>query len=520
MPMFATGVEDAFLRFIDWINCDFGTEEQRRVAEDVKYLIIGGDIVDGIGVYPNQDAELAIKDITAQYDEAARFLGDVRSDVKIIITPGNHDASRVAEPQPAVPEKYAKSLYELKNTEFISNPGVVSLDGINVLIYHGRGIDDMVMGSNDFSHERNDLVMKEFLTDFTEEELKACIANAYDDKFDTAEIAPLVKTDKAYYLELFHGATIAFKDMALSILPHLMTTSAKKNNAKNDIVILTATSGDTGKAALAGFADVPGTKIIVFYPKNGVSPIQEKQMVTQKGDNTFVVGIHGNFDDAQTGVKKIFADAEAFAGMSIEDYCKVVEAYKSTGAEGFSGMTRGEAFYQPMLEVVNYLLENDFIVYICSGTNRFTVRALIDGVIDIPARQVIGTDFTIVASGQGEEMDMHYSYTEDDLLMGGTLITKNVKMSKVAQMEQELGQKPVLVFGNSTGDVPMAIYADTDNRYLTEVFFILCDDTEREYGNISKAEKVASICAEYGWQTISMENDWSTIYGDGVSVAK
>lgn len=151
-------------------------------------------------------------------------------------------------------------------------------------------------------------VMKQFLTDFTEEELKSCIANAYDEKFDTAEIAPLVKTDQAYYLELFHGATIAFKDMALSILPHLMTTAAKKNQVKNEIVILTATSGDTGKAALAGFADVPGTKIIVFYPKNGVSPIQEKQMVTQKGENTFVVGIHGNFDDAQSGVKAIFGD--------------------------------------------------------------------------------------------------------------------------------------------------------------------------------------------------------------------
>ena len=217
----------------------------------------------------------------------------------------------------------------------------------------------------------------------------------------------------------------------------------------------------------------------------------------------------------------IKAHAEAFAGMSIEDYCKVVEAYKSTGAEGFSGMTRGEAFYQPMLEVVNYLLENDFIVYICSGTNRFTVRALIDGVIDIPARQVIGTDFTIVASGQGEEMDMHYSFTEnDELLMGDTVITKNVKMSKVAQMEQELGQKPVLVFGNSTGDVPMAIYADTNNRYLTEVFFILCDDTEREHGNIAKAEKVASICEQYGWRTISMKDDWSTIYGDGVRASE
>ena len=153
-------------------------------------------------------------------------------------------------------------------------------------------------------------VMSRFLTDFTEEELKGCIERAYDEKFDTPEIAPLVKAGGAYYLELFHGATIAFKDMALSILPHLMTVSAKKNQVKNEIVILTATSGDTGKAALAGFADVPGTRIVVFYPKNGVSPIQEKQMVTQKGANVKVIGIHGNFDDAQSGVKALFGDRE------------------------------------------------------------------------------------------------------------------------------------------------------------------------------------------------------------------
>ena len=153
-------------------------------------------------------------------------------------------------------------------------------------------------------------VMKEFLTDFTEEELKSCIAKAYDSKFDTEEIAPLAKVEDAYYLELFHGATIAFKDMALSILPHLLTTSAKKNQVKNEIVILTATSGDPGKAALAGFADVEGTKIIVFYPKNGVSRVQELQMVTQKGDNTSVVAIHGNFDNAQSGVKAMFENKE------------------------------------------------------------------------------------------------------------------------------------------------------------------------------------------------------------------
>ena len=163
-------------------------------------------------------------------------------------------------------------------------------------------------------------VMKQFLTDFTEEELKKCIEKAYDSKFDTNEIAPLVESDGAFYLELFHGPTIAFKDMALSILPHLLITAARKNQVKNDIVILTATSGDTGKAALAGFADVKGTKIIVFYPKNGVSPIQEKQMVTQKGDNTFVVGINGNFDQAQTGVKKMFQDKELAAQMDAAGY--------------------------------------------------------------------------------------------------------------------------------------------------------------------------------------------------------
>lgn len=163
-------------------------------------------------------------------------------------------------------------------------------------------------------------VMKLFLTDFTEEELKDCIAKAYDAKFDTEEIVPIREADGAYYLELFHGPTIAFKDMALSLLPHLMIASARKNHRKEEIVILTATSGDTGKAALAGFAGVKGTRIIVFYPKSGVSPIQERQMVTQKGENTYVVGIRGNFDDAQTGVKKIFSDRELGERLAQKGY--------------------------------------------------------------------------------------------------------------------------------------------------------------------------------------------------------
>ncbi|MGX7106902.1 threonine synthase [Hutsoniella sourekii] len=151
-------------------------------------------------------------------------------------------------------------------------------------------------------------VLKEFLTDFSEDELRACIQAAYDDKFDTPIIAPLVKVGTNYHLELFHGPTIAFKDMALTILPYLMKTAAKINHNESKIVILTATSGDTGKAAMAGFADVEGTEIIVFYPKEGVSSIQERQMLTQEGQNTHVVAIHGNFDDAQSKVKELFND--------------------------------------------------------------------------------------------------------------------------------------------------------------------------------------------------------------------
>lgn len=159
-------------------------------------------------------------------------------------------------------------------------------------------------------------VMKLFFTDYTEEELRSCIGKAYDEKFDTEEIAPLAKVGKDYFLELFHGSTIAFKDMALSILPYLLTMAAEKNQVEQEIVILTATSGDTGKAAMAGFADVPGTRIIVFYPEGGVSRFQELQMRTQKGKNTAVVAIHGNFDDAQTGVKRLFRDEEFQAEMA------------------------------------------------------------------------------------------------------------------------------------------------------------------------------------------------------------
>ncbi len=153
-------------------------------------------------------------------------------------------------------------------------------------------------------------VIGKFFPDFTEEELKNCVYGAYDSKFTDDRIVPIKSCDKANFLELYHGATLAFKDMALSILPYFTTTSLKKLNQKDKLVILTATSGDTGKAALEGFKDVEGTEIIVFYPKAGVSQVQERQMITQEGENTFVVGIDGNFDDAQNGVKEAFNNIE------------------------------------------------------------------------------------------------------------------------------------------------------------------------------------------------------------------
>lgn len=168
-------------------------------------------------------------------------------------------------------------------------------------------------------------IIKAFFDDYTEEEMQHCVDGAYDSKFEADDVVPVVEAGGAHFLELYHGRTAAFKDMALSILPYLLTTAMKKENEDKKICILTATSGDTGKAALEGFADVPGTEIIVFFPNQGVSEVQERQMITQEGDNTHVFAIKGNFDDAQTGVKKIFNDsdfAEKLSGMG----CKLSSA--------------------------------------------------------------------------------------------------------------------------------------------------------------------------------------------------
>lgn len=161
-------------------------------------------------------------------------------------------------------------------------------------------------------NERAVDILGRFLTDFTREEIITCVNSAYSrEKFETEEIAPLFKLNpNTYFLELWHGPTCAFKDMALQILPHLLLKSVKKTGETKEVVILVATSGDTGKAALEGFKDVAGTRIIVFYPADGVSDIQKRQMITQEGNNVDVAAVIGNFDDAQNGVKQIFTDKD------------------------------------------------------------------------------------------------------------------------------------------------------------------------------------------------------------------
>ena len=182
-------------------------------------------------------------------------------------------------------------------------------------------------------------------------------------------------------------------------------------------------------------------------------------------------------------------------------------------------MKKGQAFYEPMVELINYLQENDFIVYICSGADRFILRTVVRSRLNIPENQIMGTIATVVADGQTDRSNFNYEYTENDtLIVGGEFRFKNVKMNKVSLIKTEIGKKPVLSFGNSSGDYSMAKYVTSKNPYESLAFMLLCDDTENEYGNITKAEKMKNKCDTTDrWVSISMKNDWERIYAKGVT---
>lgn len=215
------------------------------------------------------------------------------------------------------------------------------------------------------------------------------------------------------------------------------------------------------------------------------------------------------------------AVATAFKGMTLKQFDDYVKAYRDTAMESYSNMTNGQAFYKPMLQVIDYLQENDFKVYIVSGTDRLITRGLVEGAIDIPLAQMIGSDESLVASNQGGKDGLEYTFEKNDkVITGGKFLIKNLKMNKVSVIEQEIGQQPVLSFGNSSGDGAMANFVINNNKYKSAAFMLCCDDTERENGNVKKADKMYKLCKENGWTAVSMKNDWTTIYGDKVKYNK
>lgn len=216
------------------------------------------------------------------------------------------------------------------------------------------------------------------------------------------------------------------------------------------------------------------------------------------------------------------AVASAFKGMTLKEFNDYIQEFKKQDMPSYTGMKRGEGFYQPMLQIVNYLKANEFTVYIVSGTDRFIVRGIADGSpLGLPNRQIIGSDVSLVAPDQGDTEGLKYTYDDNDtLVLGGEFLIKNLKMNKVTVIMQEIGQQPVLSFGNSTGDASMAEFVTSGNPYKSLAFMLCCDDTVRENGNVKKAEEMKSLCQKFDWVPVSMKDDWKTIYGDGVEKIK
>ena len=211
--------------------------------------------------------------------------------------------------------------------------------------------------------------------------------------------------------------------------------------------------------------------------------------------------------------------ASSFAGMTPDEFNAYIQEFKKLPMPSYDGMLRGEGWYKPMLQVVEYLQANDFTVYIVSGTDRFIVRGIVyDSPLDIPMGQIIGSDETLVSTNQGDTDGLQYVFDENDqLVLGGEFLIKNLKMNKVSVIAQEIGVQPVLSFGNSTGDASMAEYVTSSNPYKSLAFMLCCDDLARENGSTEKADKMYALCEQYDWVPVSMKNDWTTIYGEGVT---
>lgn len=213
--------------------------------------------------------------------------------------------------------------------------------------------------------------------------------------------------------------------------------------------------------------------------------------------------------------------AKSLDGMTPAEFAKFTERYiNNTNVQGLSNLKVGEAFYMPMVEVVSYLNNNSFTVYIVSACERDTLRTLVKGVMDIKSNHIIGTDYTMRAEKQGSKAADSYNLgKEDKLVRGGQVWNVDLKMNKVIAIHREIGKVPVLAFGNSNSDASMMNYAVRNSQYKGAAFVVLCDDMEREFGKAKSATRMEKLAAENGWHTISMKNDFATIYGDKVTKA-
>ncbi len=210
--------------------------------------------------------------------------------------------------------------------------------------------------------------------------------------------------------------------------------------------------------------------------------------------------------------------AKAYAGMTLTQFQDFVTNCLVREADGFEGMTYANTFYTPMIQVVEYLQENGFKVYVCSGSDRFICRTYIEGVLDIPYEQIIGMDVAVEATNQGDADGLDYVYTsEDTIVRTDRLLIKNLKMNKVAQIVKEIGRQPVLSFGNSGGDVSMHNYTIFNNRYRSAAFMLIADNEEQDYGNAEKVQPLKEKWEASGYHVISMRDDFRTIYGDEVT---
>ena len=251
------------------------------------------------------------------------------------------------------------------------------------------------------------------------------------------------------------------------------------------------------------------------YNDSTFTPTDEQKEIADDIDKTAKEGTLP--DDLNIRIAQTYG--ELFNSMTLDEYDQYIKNFVNEPADGYTNMKRGEAFFKPMLELIEYLQKNDFNVYITSGTDRFQVRSVIEGHINIPKSNVIGSDYKVVATGQEEEgkEGQFYDYRkDDDFKFSGDFLFKNLKTNKIVGIIREIGKQPILAFGNSGGDGSMANYVINNNKYDSLSFMVVADDDERERGKGDEAEKMKGKCKEKGWVCISMKDDWKTIYGENV----